>query len=74
MEKRYYTEGYYEGELNASGMPDGNGTFVWNDGESYAGEWRNGKRNGRNCEASLPLRWARRSLSPPRKFAASSIR
>lgn len=41
-----YKNGYYDGEVNYNNEMHGYGTFVWNDGVRYEGEWRNGNFNG----------------------------
>ena len=35
----------YKGHF-IKGLPDGEGTYTWATGESYTGQWREGKRNG----------------------------
>lgn len=42
---RSYDEGCYYGEIH-HGTRDGYGTFVWDDGMSYSGEWVDGERYG----------------------------
>ncbi len=42
---RSYDEGCYYGEL-LGGMRDGYGTFVWDNGDYYIGEWEDGERYG----------------------------
>lgn len=41
-----YNNGYYDGDVNYNNEEHGYGTFVWNDGDKYVGEWRNGDFNG----------------------------
>jgi len=36
----------YEGHFSA-GLPHGFGTYTWNDGSVYTGQWKKGMRNGR---------------------------
>ncbi len=36
----------YAGHFKA-GFPDGNGTYIWANGDSYTGEWKKGKRSGK---------------------------
>ena len=43
--KKKYPNGYYIGEFN-NGARNGQGTFVWSDGEKYIGEWKNEKKTG----------------------------
>lgn len=38
--------GYYEGDLDANGLPTGYGIFTWNDGDVYSGYYSAGKRHG----------------------------
>ncbi len=35
----------YEGTFR-KGLPDGKGTYVWASGETYIGQWKDGKRDG----------------------------
>jgi len=41
-----YKNGYYDGEVNYNNEEHGHGTFVWNNGDEYVGEWRNGEKHG----------------------------
>jgi len=43
--KKQYPSGYYIGEFN-NGTRNGQGTFVWSDGDKYIGEWKNEKKTG----------------------------
>ena len=43
--KKQYPSGYYIGEFN-NGTRNGQGTFVWSDGDKYIGEWKNQKKTG----------------------------
>ena len=43
--KKKYPNGYYIGEFN-NGARNGQGTFVWSDGDKYIGEWKNEQRTG----------------------------
>ena len=38
-------EGTYTGEL-IDGIPEGNGKIIWNNGDSYDGEWHYKAANG----------------------------
>ena len=40
-------DGFYTGDLDSNNNPDGYGTFYWNNGDSYEGYWKNGKRHGK---------------------------
>ena len=42
-----FNNGYYEGDVNSQREMHGYGTFRWNDGNVYAGEWRKNIREGR---------------------------
>ena len=46
MPRQNYYNGYYEGAVNEKNQPHGKGVFVYNDGERFEGEYRNGKRHG----------------------------
>ena len=46
MARITYNNGYYEGEVNSSGEEHGYGTFCWDNGEKYVGQFRNRKFNG----------------------------
>lgn len=35
----------YEGKFK-KGLPDGKGTYIWENGDSYVGEWKKGLQNG----------------------------
>jgi len=37
---------HYVGEFR-KGLPEGNGTYVWQSGETYTGEWKKGLREGK---------------------------
>lgn len=41
-----YDNGYYVGEFNDKGERHGQGTYYWEDGSKYEGEWENGTRTG----------------------------
>jgi len=41
-----YDNGYYIGEFNDKGERHGQGTYFWNTGDKYEGQWVNGKRHG----------------------------
>ena len=41
-----YENAYYEGELNADGEPHGKGKMVWDNGDTYEGNFINGVRQG----------------------------
>ena len=36
----------YYGDVNAEGKADGQGTYMWGDGDRYEGEWKNSKMHG----------------------------
>lgn len=42
---RNYADGEYKGDF-VNGHKDGNGTYVWKNGDEYVGRWRNEKGNG----------------------------
>ena len=42
-----YKNGYYIGDVNRYEKPHGKGTFYWNDGDRYEGDWVNGERTGK---------------------------
>ncbi len=42
-----YDNGYYLGDTNWSGERHGKGTYYWNNGDRYEGEWRDGQANGK---------------------------
>ena len=42
----YESLGYYEGELLMDAIKHGYGTFYFNDGEKYVGDWKNDKYDG----------------------------
>ena len=46
MAKITYNNGYYEGEVNSSGDEHGHGTFIWNNGEKYVGQFKHRKFHG----------------------------
>ena len=33
------------------GKPDGQGTYIWPDGDKYVGAWKNGQREGLGCHS-----------------------
>ena len=37
----------YSGDKNSAGLPHGNGTMTYPDGNVYEGEWKNGQRTGK---------------------------
>ena len=39
-------DGRYEGEVNGKGEPHGNGTYYYDNGDQYDGEWKDGKAHG----------------------------
>ena len=39
-------EGRYEGESNDKGEPHGSGTFYYDNGDKYEGQWKDGKAHG----------------------------
>ncbi len=39
-------DGFYMGDFNDANEPHGTGTFYWNNGDVYEGEWQIGKRHG----------------------------
>lgn len=41
-----FPNGSYEGQLEG-GMPHGNGSRIWSNGDKYVGDWQNGKRHGK---------------------------
>ena len=41
-----YNNGYYEGDVNYNGEEHGKGTFYWNNGEKYIGQFQNRKFHG----------------------------
>ena len=41
-----YENGYYDGDVNYNDEEHGYGIFVWNNGDKYVGEWRNGEKHG----------------------------
>jgi len=43
--KKEYSNGYYIGEFENK-KENGQGTFVWDDGDKYIGEWKNGNQTG----------------------------
>ena len=45
-DKNIYYDDQYEGEY-FSGKFEGKGKYVYDDGEYYIGEWKNGLRNGK---------------------------
>lgn len=40
------TSDAYEGELNPDGLPEGQGTILYPNGDRYEGQWLNGKKHG----------------------------
>lgn len=44
--KETYSNGYYIGTFNNNGQRHGLGTYIWNDGDKYEGNWRYGERTG----------------------------
>jgi len=42
-------DGKYEGEVE-NGLPNGQGTITWSNGEKYVGKYKDGKRNGQGTE------------------------
>ena len=46
MARKDYSNGYYIGILSVDGQKHGHGTYYWNDGSRYEGEYKNDKRNG----------------------------
>ena len=42
----YFKQGIYQGYLNEDGQRDGKGSFLWDTGEMYVGEWKHDKMNG----------------------------
>ena len=48
---KYYSNGkiLYEGDF-VNGLFEGNGKYIWEDGEYYIGEYKNGLRNGKGIE------------------------
>lgn len=47
------TKSEYTGEFTADIM-NGQGEMKWGDGREYRGTWKDGKRQGKNCEMSWP--------------------
>lgn len=47
--------GKYTGNVNAMDLPHGRGTCIWETGQSYQGEWRNGKRHGFGVWKSIDI-------------------
>ena len=45
-EYKKFENGSYFGCFNDSGVPHGEGTYTWSDGDKYVGPWENGKRHG----------------------------
>lgn len=45
-QRKDFNDGYYLGEFNDKGEPHGNGTYYWNNGNQYTGQWENGQRSG----------------------------
>ena len=47
----YYSNGniQYEGDW-INNKREGNGKYIWEDGEYYIGQWKNGLRNGKGKE------------------------
>lgn len=44
---QHYSNGKYEGTMNVSGNKrQGRGTYTWNNGDKYVGEWYAGKKHG----------------------------
>jgi hypothetical protein len=43
---KFYDNGRYEGDLTSDGCINGKGTFFFNDGQKYVGEWLNYKKTG----------------------------
>ena len=43
--RKQYKNGYYQGDL-VNDLPEGQGKFVWDDGDSYVGQWSKGARQG----------------------------
>ncbi len=46
MAKITYNNGYYEGDVNRSGEEHGHGTFVWDNGDKYVGQFQYRKFSG----------------------------
>ena len=44
-EKRYYNKDIYEGEFK-NDKREGNGKYIWENGEYYIGQWLNGNKHG----------------------------
>ncbi|MDR0558795.1 MAG: PDZ domain-containing protein [Prevotellaceae bacterium] len=44
--RKNYDNGYYIGDFNEKGERHGQGTYFWNNGDKYEGQWLNGSRNG----------------------------
>ena len=40
-----FDNGTYTGDM-VSGVPHGQGTYTWNSGNTYTGQWKNGKQDG----------------------------
>ena len=45
------TDGKYLGEIR-NGVPEGQGTFTFSDGEKYEGEWKDGNEHGQGTYTS----------------------
>ena len=46
-------DGKYVGQINMEAKRHGQGTYDWNDGRKYVGEWKDGERTGQGT-----LSWA----------------
>lgn len=45
-EIKYDNGDYYKGTVNSSGQPNGKGSIVWANGDTYEGDWVNNQRTG----------------------------
>ena len=45
--EKYYDDGHYIGELKNNEIKEGYGRYIYNNNESYEGEWKNDKKHGK---------------------------